>query len=245
MTKLHQIIAVEETAKRDGDLTPAYHTLQKPALFSGFRRTYSPMVEEGVKYPEETNKVQANAKDLLAEALKGLGKLINVTGTKDVGNCKARADIMVDGVVLAKDVPATHILFLEKKLVDLRTLVSKLPVLDASKDWTYDPAKGCYITPPDLKFKTKKTYKSLVKIEPGPHSPGQAEIITVDEIEGTWSQVDMSTAIPADTVRKLNEKISKLEIALKTAREHANSVEIDNVSHGEKILGYIFDNLTV
>jgi len=40
-------------------------------------------------------------------------------------------------------VPATYLLFLEKQLTDLHTLVSKLPVLDASETWVFDQAADC------------------------------------------------------------------------------------------------------
>jgi hypothetical protein len=83
------------------------------------------------------------------------------------------ADVVVDGVVLATAVPVTHLLFLDKQLSDMRTFIAKLPVLDPAKEWQYDPNKGMYTTKfPEQRIKTRKVHKSLVKIEPGPHSPG-------------------------------------------------------------------------
>ena len=37
----------------------------------------------------------------------------------------AKADLVVDGVTLAKDLPVTYLLFLEKQLTELKAFVSK------------------------------------------------------------------------------------------------------------------------
>jgi hypothetical protein len=244
MPKLNQIIAIEDAAKKSGeaDLTKSYHTLQKAELFTGFISTYSPLNEEGQKYAEQRKVIQQNAKDILKQIKASLEEAWNVVATKDRGNTKAKADVVVDGAVLLTDVPVTHLLYLEKQLVNIRTFVTKLPVLDPSKEWVFDTNKDMYVTVhTDEKIKTRKVHKSLVKIPPGPHSPGDAEIITVDEPEGKWTQVDMSTAYPAYEIREILERITKLQMAVKFAREEANSISVDKVKDSGKLLDYIFD----
>jgi hypothetical protein len=244
MPKLNQIIAIEDGSKKNGysDLTKTHHVLQKPDLFSGFVATYAPHTEDPtLKQPEQRKVIQQNAPEIVKLAQAGLAETWNIVATKDIGNCSAKADIVVDGVVLATQVPVTHLLFLEKQLNDVRTFIAKLPVLDPAKEWQYDPNKGMYTTKfPEQRIKTRKVHKSLVKIEPGPHSPGQAEIIIVDEPEGVWTQVDMSTAYPQDDIRNMLDRVSKLSAAVKSAREEANSISVDKAAIAERLISFIF-----
>jgi hypothetical protein len=246
MPKLNQIIAIEDGAKKNGyaDLTKTHHVLQKPDLFSGFVATYAPYTEDPtLKQPDQRKVIQQNAPEIVKLAQHSLAEMWNVVATKDMGNCNARANIVVDGVILAENVPVTHLLFLDKQLGDLRTFISKLPVLDPSKEWEYDSNKGMYRTKfPEQRLKNRKIYKSIVKIEPGPHSAGQAEIVTVDEPEGIWTQVDMSTAYPQDTIRHMLDNVSKLSEAVKSAREEANSIEVKKAAIAEKLLSFVFEH---
>lgn len=247
--KLNQIIAIEDGSKKQvhADLTKTHQILQKPDLFNGSLATYKPKDETGDPQPDQRKAVQQNAQELVNITKNALVELWNTIATKDIGNCSAKADLVVpggpnsDGITLATQVPVTHLLFLEKQLVDLRTFISKLPVLDPAKEWEYDSNKGMYKTKnPETRIRTRKVHKSLVKIEPGPHSPGQAEIITVDELEGTWTQIDTSTAYPADKIRAMLEKVNKLMAAVKFAREEANNTQIEKSKMAAPILDYIF-----
>ena len=64
--------------------------------------------------------------------------------------------MVVDGKVLLSQVPATYLLFIEKQLVDLHTFIKKLPVLDPSETWAFDPSADCWATEPVQTVKTKK-----------------------------------------------------------------------------------------
>lgn len=242
--RLNQVIAIEDGAKKTeyGDLSKAHHTLQKPDLFSGFIATYAPLSDDpSLSQPEQRKVIQQNAKAIVASTVNGLVEYWNVVATKDIGNCVAKADIVVDGVVLVKNLPVTYLLFLEKQLTSLFTFVSKLPVLDPAKEWEYDSNKGLYQGKfKEKRIRTRKVMKSLVKIEPGPHSPGQAEIVSVDETEGFWTQTDLSTAYPHDEIKNMLNKIGKLQEAVKMAREEANSITVDKAAFANSLLNYIF-----
>ena len=84
--------------------------------------------------------------DVLRQASKIQTELFDVEATKDWGNCVAKADVVLDGQVLMKEVPATYLLFLEKQLSDLRTFIEKLPALDESDEWSSDPNSNLYRT---------------------------------------------------------------------------------------------------
>ena len=136
MHKLNQILAIERGTKSriNGEITKMHHTLQKPALLNGFSKTYQRKNEDSDSYPPERQRVQVVAADMLKRAGRLLAELADVTATKDYANCQARADLVVDGEVLVKDVPATFLLFLEKQLTDLKTFVAKIRRVGAEID---------------------------------------------------------------------------------------------------------------
>src|SRR3954467_2151941 len=118
MTRLNQIVAVEKGIKGRSfqELTEAHHALQKSGLLSGISRTYRPKDEEGEQLPPESTRVQVKADDAIRKTVEILTELFDVTATKDWANCKATANVVVDGNTLVSDVPVTYLLFLEKQL---------------------------------------------------------------------------------------------------------------------------------
>lgn len=240
--KLCQVIAVEKGVKNKthATLTEAYHKLQKTSLTNGIHRSYRPNDEAGEKLPEESTKIQLNVQDLLKDVSKSLVDLLDVTATKDNGNCKAVADVVVGDVVIAKSVPVTYLLFLEKKLVDIHTFVSKLPVLDPSEDWQFDPNVNCFVSKPSETVRTKKVFVPLVLSPATEKHPAQVKEGFEDKPVGTWKTVKFSGAMPAQKVSDMLERVEKLQRAVKFAREEANSSVVDQTKIGDKIMNFLF-----
>ena len=241
-TRLNQIIAVEKGIKSRSfqELTEAHHALQKPNLLSGISRTYRPKDEEGEQLPPESTRVQAKTNDIIRQTVDVLTKLFDVTATKDWANCRAKADVVVDGQTLLTEVPATYLLFLEKQLVDLHTFVKKLPTLDPSESWTFDAGADAWATDPVQTVKTKKIPRNHVKAEATEKHPAQVEVYYEDVTVGYWRTVKFSGALPAQRVNDLLERVEKLQQAVKFAREEANNLEVENEQVGAKLLGYLF-----
>jgi hypothetical protein len=242
MAKLNQIIAVEKGVKSRSfqELTDAHHTLQKPALLAGISRTYRPKDEEGETLPPESTKVQVKADEVIRQTAGILTRLFDVTATKDWTNCVARADVVVDGEPLLREVPVSYLLFLEKQLVDLLTFVRKLPVLDASESWIYDAAADCWATEPTQTTRTKKIPRNHVKAEATEKHPAQVEVFYEDVVVGYWKTIKFSGALPAQRVNELVEKVEKLQQAVKFAREEANGAAVVEQETGEKVFRYLF-----
>ena len=240
--KLNQIIAIEKGTKSRSlqELTEAHHALQKPALLSGISRTYRPKDEEGEQLPSESTKVQIKAEDIIRDTVESLTRLFDVVAAKDWANCKAKADVVVDGKKLLSNVPATYLLFLEKQLVDLHTFIKKLPVLDASETWTFDPSADCWATEPVQTVKTKKVPRNHVKAEATDKHPAQVEVYYEDITVGYWRTVKFSGALPAKRVNELLARVEKLQEAVKFAREEANNMEVEDVKTGAAIFNYLF-----
>jgi hypothetical protein len=242
MARLNQIIAVEKGIKSRSfqELTDTHQVLQKPAMLSGIARTYRPKDEEGEQFPPESTKVQIKAEDIIRQTVEVLTTLFDATATKDWTNCHARADIVVDGNVLLSQVPATYLLFLEKQLVDLHTFVKKLPVLDASETWTFDPSADCWATEPVQTVKTKKIPRNHVKAEATDKHPAQVEVYYEDVVVGHWRTVKFSGALPAQRVNELLGRVERLQQAVKFAREEANNIEAEERKVGEAVFRYLF-----
>jgi hypothetical protein len=240
--KLNQIIAIEKGVKSRSvqDLTEAHRDLQKSALLSGISRVYRPKDEEGEQFPPESTKVQLKADELIRRTAEMLTKLFDVTATKDWANCKSKANVVVDGQTLLSDVPATYLLFLEKQLVDLHTFVKKLPTLDASETWSFDPSADCWVTEPVQTLKTKKVPRNHVKAEATEKHPAQVEVYYEDVVVGSWRTVKFSGSLSAQRVNELLTRVEKLQEAVKFAREEANSLEVEEQKVGGKIFQYLF-----
>src|SRR6059058_1966854 len=164
MTKLNQIIAVEKGVKSKAtrEFTDLHREVTKTALLAGLSRTYQPKDEEnGDKFPSESTLVQVKAEEVISRVSSTLTNLFDVTLTKEKANGAATADIKVGDKTVLSNVPVTYLLFLEKQLVDIHTFVSKLPTLDPSQSWTYDPATGQYVTDVTETVKTKKVPKTF------------------------------------------------------------------------------------
>lgn len=240
--RLNQIIAIEKGVKSrtQRDLTDAHHALQKPALLAGITRAYQPDDEMGEKFPSETTRVQVRVQEMLKKTQEVLTELFDVTATKDETNCHALADVTVDGRVLLTKVPVTSLLFLEKQLVDVHTFVKKLPVLDPSETWRFDPSQDCYSTEPTLTVKTKKVPRNHVKSPATDKHPAQVEMYYEDIRVGQWKTVKFSGACPQKQVNELLERVEKLQKAVKFAREEANNTEVTQKHFGAAVFEYLF-----
>jgi antitoxin component of RelBE/YafQ-DinJ toxin-antitoxin module len=241
MTKLNQIVAVEkgEKARALTEETVLHREVQKTPLLAGISRTYKPKDDDGDQLPAESTRVQVNAEDILEKLGKTLTNLFDITLTKEVANTKATADVVVDGKTLIKGAPVTYLLFLEKQLINLRTFVAKLPILDPAENWTKDPNTGAWATDPTQTVKTKKVPKNWVKAEATDRHPAQVEIFHEDVIQGTWTTVKFSGALPQTRVAELTERVDALIKAVKFAREEANNADVDDTKAAKAVFDYL------
>lgn len=244
MTKLCQIIAVcnGKKSQTQSELTKIYHLLQKPEPINGISRQYRPKDEEGEKLPSERKDVQFNVGQAIEAATTVLTDLFDTVATQDRTNCEAKADVVVDGKPVLSGVPVTHLLFLEKQLVDLHTLVDKLPTLDPAERWQYDEVAGVHRTEATETVKTKKVPKNHIKYDATKEHPAQVEVFNEDVLVGTWSTTKFSGAIPADNKKGMLDRVRKLQEAVKYAREEANQTEVVDLKTGKPIMEYVFNH---
>lgn len=243
MPKLHEMIAVVDgkkthTTKR---LTELHRLTQSKELYDGFERTYQPIEEGGETLPPEKKVVQQRIREAIVGVSELLSELWKAVSTQDAGNTKAKADVTLeDGKVLAKDVPVTHLLYLEKQLTDIEKFVDSLVTLNPAIEWTFDGNSDLYRSAPTETVRTTKQMYPVV-LHPGTDKhPPQVKEATKDVQIGTYKMTAFSGAIPVKDKRDMLERVRAVKDAVKRARSIANEQEVEQVNYGEDVLAYIF-----
>ena len=72
------------------------------------------------------------------------------------------------------------------------------------------------------------------------HHPAQVQMGSEDQLQGYWTTVKFSGALPADLKEKYLKRISDLVNAVKQARELANQVDAPPKTMAKDVFGFIF-----
>ena len=238
--RLNQILAVEKGIKKRAEevLTEYHKATQKGDLLEGFNKTYKAVREGDVGLAAQSKTVQYTSDAVFKDLTKVLSELFNVTAAKDLANCTATAVLQVGDQKLT--LPATYLLFLDKKLTDLHTFVSKFAELDGAVSWTKDSTTGMFRSESSKTVKTEKEQTAIVMYDATPVHPAQTQLITKDVTVGHWDHVRFSGALDKPRKSMLLERILKLQGSVKEALEEANLVQVVEQSVGDTVLGYIF-----
>lgn len=244
-SKLNQIIAVASSKKSAAKsaMEQAYKLLQKDGLFLGQNKTYRPKAEDGERLPNESRRVEHRVPDVLDSIKESWTNMLDVVMTNDAGNADAKADVVVNGNVLLSDVPVTTLIFLEKQLTDINTLVAKIPTLSESYEWSRDESARLYRTVAQTTHRTKKVHKPIVLHAPTEEHPAQTQLVVEDELVGFWDSTNTSGALSQKDVRALAARVSDLKEAIVKARELANSIEVKNKKIGATVFDYLFKTI--
>jgi hypothetical protein len=244
MPRQNQVIAVEKSVKAKTEKATAqiYQQVQKPDPLKGIARKYQPFNDAPEEQlPSESTRVQVRVHELNQQLSERFEELFDLIATKDWGNTKAKADVVVGNATLLEGAPATYLLFLEKQIdTEIRPYVAALPVLDMAEEWEYDENADAYATAPKQTVKTRKDLKVLVKAEATDKHPAQTETYTMDVPVGTWTTVHFSGAIPLREKTEMLARVDELSKAVKMAREEANNLEVEHLHIARPILDYIF-----
>ena len=242
--KLNQALAVERDIKNKATarVTERHKQNKKTALFEGQSVTFRKIREEAPDVPARSQRVQLTANGSIALLRDEFTRLFNVTAAKDYANCEARGSVRVGGKLILENVPATHLLWLEKKVRDIRTFITDLPILDGAYDWEEDANDGLFKTQVQEQASTMKVQEGIVLHPPTEHHPAQTQLITKDVVIGYKQTARHSGAIPASRKEVLVARVDEVLHAVAKAREEANaSVDVGDHSVGETIFGYIFE----
>lgn len=243
--RLHTIAALHKGGKERAhvELTNLHKESQKLALYSGQSKRYTPFDDDDQDRPANVNElVQLRATDVLRNLRLIMQPLWDTEATLDATNQYARADLVIEGVTLVSDVPATYLLFMQKQLDYVRTFVEKLPTLPVTEDWAYDSSVGYYVTSPVKTTSSRKRTVPLV-LHPGTdRHPPQAQAIIEDVPAGVWETIKRSGALPVDVKAALLRRVNVLQDATKAARERANMQPVVDLKPANALLNFLLDD---
>lgn len=243
MGKLHEVLAVEASLKTTAEKVTkeAVKTFSdRHDHFVESHRAYQPKDDEGTKFPPESKPMVTTVPDKLNYVQAHFENMLDAVYQKEFANTEAKADILVGETIIAKDVPATFLLTLEKELNNLRKIYEKMPTLDPGKVWKKDTTKdNVYVADPVKTNKTEKTMMSHVAYEATKDHPAQVQVYNKDIVVGEWTNKEWSGCVSVSDKSKYLGKIDELHRAVKKARMRANEVEVKNLKIGKKFFDFI------
>lgn len=247
MPKLHELLAVNDNLKGQADKCRAEltSTFEKKRHHFGRKLvTFKPIADGQPTVTEEQSDIQTT----VGAELKWIGTML--ADSMDVAfqiartNQEAVADIVLDGgTVLAKAVPATALLELEKRTNEIHALVVAIPTLDPAKAFAPDPqeGRGIYRARPETKTRTKKVPKVLTLAAATEKHPAQVQAYHEDEPIGTVETIEWSGLITPTQKADMLDRVEILRRAVKAARSRANNVDAQiDQKIGKNLLDYVF-----
>lgn len=252
MPKMHELLAVNDdqkgqATKTRGDLISTFST--KSHLFRKKIVTFRPNEENIPPTTEAQSDIQTTLSKEIHWVSGFLTKAVDSGYQIDIGNTQAKADLVVDGMSepLAKDVPATSLLQLEKHLVAVRELAAAIPTLDPAQGFTEDKTlgKGYWVARDIVKGRTKKVKKVLTLAPATDKHPAQVQTYDEDVTIGTILEQEWSALTTPAIKSEVLARVDNLIQAVKKARSRANSLELDVTAHkiGKKLMDYVFHPL--
>lgn len=247
MGKLHEILAVEGEKKKTAEaiLEETKVTfVKRQEHFTALRKEYQPdnEAERSIEQPVEVKPMIETVAGKLKYMADHQATFMDVVYQKELANCVAKADVILDGQTIAESVPATVLLGLESKLKALKEAYLMIPTLIPGEDWHYDPETGTY-TNVDKKVRTKKVFKNHVKAPATEKHPAQVDTYAEDERIGLVVTTKVTSVLSPGRKSELLTRIDDLLAAVKTARQRANSVEVPFAKIGKTLFDYIHQGL--
>lgn len=239
---LSQILGIEQGEKQRANkkLSELQKSLRLRHLMEGSSRSYEAVDAMDVEQmPSEYVLVQVRAEDVLGQVEETMVSLWDIVLTREAGNTEASGDIVVGETTIASAVPVTMLLFLEKQLADIRSILAELPVHDPSETWAWDASQRLYRSPDRRNARTKKVPFAFVLAASTEKHPAQVQKEYEDRVVGWWDKVLFTGALPADRVKLLQDRAAALSKAVTFAREKANASEVTRQSIGQQVFAYL------
>lgn len=141
MAKLYELLSV------DGDLEKHFNEVIKETsrtfqdevhLFVGAIRTLEWLEEGREKVPAEHQEMTTTVNEKLNHQKDVVIRFLDAFLQKERTNQDAKADIIIDGNIIAESIPATFLLGLENRLAKIRDVYAKIPTLPPNIKWEKD-----------------------------------------------------------------------------------------------------------
>lgn len=241
--KLYELLAVEQDRKHKGyqaigETRKAF--AKADVQFDGMLKRYIPLEENAEQVPDEQRAMLTTVRQKLEQTLAIVAKGLNANLAKEETNASgtARAELVVEDQSFG-EFSATSLLALEGHLQKLRELYAALPVLDTAKKWIFNEQEGIYQTEPEVKFRSVKRPKVVVKYEATKEHPAQTELLNLDFQVGKYETIYSSGKITVAQKALLLSRVNTFLEAVKIARSRANTVEVQKVELAEELFTFL------
>jgi hypothetical protein len=246
--KMHELLAVES------DLQKKFQEVAKETQitfskkiehFRGHSKTLK-MKSDERSFEEaaaaEHKEIVSTVDEKLNYTSKTAARYFDALLQKEQANQEAKADLVIDGFVVAKDLPATFLLGMESRLKMVRDYYAEIPTLTPGVAWEQDPnqREGIYKSKhPDVRDKTEKSLAYDVVVKATEHHPAQLSQQSKNEVVGLFTTEIWSGMITPGDKSELLGRVDKLYQAFKRARSRANQVEVKPARIGGELFKYI------
>ena len=248
MGKLHELLAAKKDIKNKANklINETRETFSKRHdHFAGMIKRYEAFNEDSKFQEEELSERKELVTTVPAKLqyfLKHMTDAINIDYQNDLTNRNAKSDIIVEGELVASDIPAVTLLSLEEQLTNLRNVFDVIPTLEPGIKWELAPDMGENIyrtSHDDIKIRTKKmnVYKEIAKATD--KHPAQMVTETQDVAIGKYIETKFSGRISPAEKAKLMDRLEKLIVAVKKARSRANEEILAEGELAGKLFGYL------
>lgn len=241
MTKLHELLAVENTlaGRARSALSNLAAKFGKPDLYTGMKKRYEPLEENGQSMPDEDKILPHRVNDDLDELFREFGSWLDVSIQKEITNTQTSAEVMVNGETLIEDLPATALLNLEAKLLELAKTLERIPVNDNAVEWSWDENLLAFKSAPKISYRTERKLGHKVLYDATDHHPAQVETWNEDVRIGIYKTVTHSGAIESVAKRAMMNRLNELLLSVRQARQRANDVEVKYDKISDDIINYL------
>jgi hypothetical protein len=248
MGKLHELLAVE------GDLQGASKKIleETETTFSKRADHFQGSVKTLTLFDEVKNEQEGGVTerkelvttvgDKLRYAFGSIEKYYDAVLQKELTNQKTSSDLIINGEVIAKNLPATFLLGLETKLKQLRAIFMAIPTLQPGVSWVadVDAGEGVYKSQhPQVTYRTEKTIHHKVVYEATKEHPAQVHAWNEDIKVGKYMKADVSGMLSVAEKSNRLSRVDTLLRAVKKARQRANNIDVVHAEIGKKITDYI------
>lgn len=255
MSKLHELLAVEQTRSKAAEMLLAETQAKfgKAHFFTGELKTLKMLNES-----PENNAIEAAAREekplpttvieTLQYALEAWAKAEDVRFQINATNQSAKADLVFRGEVVAQQIPVDELMGLEARLTQMRNVFAAMPTLDASKKWVpLDNGRaGSWETANvEQTSKTEKKFEPLTLAQATDKHPAQVKEAYRDAVVGTFSRLSQSGAATSKQKADVLATVDELIAEARQARMRANSTEAVKDQIGQTIVNLLLKPFSV
>lgn len=248
MGQLHEVLAARSTREEEarGALKNAKAVFGAPHLFEAFLQTYRHLEDDLAGQYREVPKeatMTTTVPEVLRQLREPVGKLLDLMFTVDKTNMEAIAEIKIDGLSLPA-MPSTQLLSLEKRIKEIKDVLSEIPVHDPKIQWKEDPQReAVFTTEPQISFVTTKRTKYDVVVQPTKEHPAVVKERAEDPIVGERTKVFWSGKLAQKQKNLLLRRADDLIEAIHIALARANQVEAKDGKISKDIFDFLFNGI--